>query len=242
MSRLQYTTEIRLIRVMCTGRVDMAHVIKAFSNGVDGVFIGGCRLNECNYITHGNYHALNKVLLCKKIMGHLGLNPERLKIEFMSSGEGNLFAEAVDDFVEKVRDAGPLGKGEGLEDNALDLKLKSLTKLIPYIRLVESERLRVKFNTIEEYEEFYAGEELGRLFRELVADKLAISQIMLLLQEGPLSTGEMSEALGVTPSEISKLLNSLAKHGLVGYEEGRNRFTLAWQEVRNNIQEACKAK
>jgi F420-non-reducing hydrogenase iron-sulfur subunit len=53
---------------MCTGRVDMEFVLRAFSNGTDGVFIGGCHLNECNYITHGNYDALHMVLLCKKIM------------------------------------------------------------------------------------------------------------------------------------------------------------------------------
>src|SRR5271157_4601970 len=94
-SRLQYTTEIRLIRVMCSGRVDLSFVLRAFSNGMDGVFIGGCRLNECNYITHGNYHALNMVLLSKKLMEHLGLSPERLRIAFMSSGEGLLFAEVV---------------------------------------------------------------------------------------------------------------------------------------------------
>jgi coenzyme F420-reducing hydrogenase delta subunit len=81
---------------------------------MDGVLIGACRLNECNYITHGNYDALNMVLLCRKIMEHLGLNPERLSIEFMSSGEGMLFAEVVDDFVNKVKKLGPLGRG-GIE-------------------------------------------------------------------------------------------------------------------------------
>jgi F420-non-reducing hydrogenase iron-sulfur subunit len=78
---------MRLIRVMCSGRVDMAFVLRALSNGMDGVFIGGCRLNECNYVTHGNYHALNMVLLLKRIMERIGLNPERLSIEFMSGAE-----------------------------------------------------------------------------------------------------------------------------------------------------------
>jgi len=109
-SRLQYATEIRLVRVMCSGRVDLEFVLRAFSNGMDGVFIGGCRLNECNYITHGNYDALSMVLLCKKIMAHIGLNPERLRIEFMTSGEGNLFTEVVDEFSKNVMDLGPLGK------------------------------------------------------------------------------------------------------------------------------------
>jgi hypothetical protein len=194
---------------------------------MDGVFIGGCRLNECNYITHGNYHALNMVLLFRKIMEHLGLNPERLRLEFMSGSEGNLFAEVVNDFVKKVKELGPLGKGEGIDENGLKLKLKAITKLTPYIRLVQNERLRVHFDTIEEYKEFYSSEELDRLFRELIADKLAISEIMLLLRERPLSTGEISKILGLTPSEISRHLNSSARQGLVRYEESQWRFALA---------------
>src|SRR4030043_1456194 len=118
-SRLQYTTEIRLIRVMCSGRVDMEFILRAFLNGMDGVFIGGCRLNECNYITHGNYHALNMVLLCRKILEHMGLNPERLRIEFMSSGEGIRFAEVMNDFARQVRELGPLGRSEGIEPDEL---------------------------------------------------------------------------------------------------------------------------
>src|SRR3990170_516390 len=114
-SRLQYTPEMRLIRVMCTGRVDLEFVLRAFSNGMDGVFIGGCRLNECNYVTQGNYHALTMTLLCRRIMEHLGLNPERLSIEFMSAGEGIRFAEVVNDFATKVKALGPLGTAEEID-------------------------------------------------------------------------------------------------------------------------------
>ncbi len=64
-SRLQYSTNMRLIRVMCSGRVDLEYVLRAFSKNIDGVFIGGCRLNECNYITHGNYDALSNVYISK---------------------------------------------------------------------------------------------------------------------------------------------------------------------------------
>ena len=82
---------------MCSGRVALEFVLRAFANGIDGVFIGGCRLNECNYITQGNYHALNMVLLAKRMMQHIGLNPDRLRIEFMSSAEGVVFAEVMSD-------------------------------------------------------------------------------------------------------------------------------------------------
>jgi len=196
---------------------------------MDGILIGGCRLNECNYVTHGNYHALNMVFLCKKIMEHIRLNPERLRIEFMSSGEGNFFAEVVDDFVNRIREKGPLGsgEGEGLDENSLKLNLEAVTRLIPYIRLVESERLRGHFTTMEEYEKFYSSVEFEKLFSELIADKVAVSQIMLLLQKKSLSTGEISAILGLTPTEITRHLNSSAKQGLVRYEEDEKRFALA---------------
>jgi hypothetical protein len=204
----------------------MAHIIRAFSKGIDGVFIGGCRLNDCNYITQGNYHALNKVLLFKKIMKHIGLNPDRLRIEFLSSSEGNLFAEVVSDFSKQIKELGPLGKGEGTDEDGLKLSLQAAAKLIPYIRLVESEKLRVRFDTIEEYQDFYAGEELNRLFGELIAEKLAVSQIMLLLKERPLAAGEMAQVLGLTPSEIAKIISYSAKQGLVRYDESQKRYAL----------------
>src|SRR4030042_2384559 len=145
----------------------------------------------------------------------------------MSSGDGMLFTEVVNDFVKKVKELGPLGKGEGIDENELKLKLKAVTKLIPYIRLVERERLRVHFDTVEEYKEFFDSEEVDRLFHELIADKLAISQIMLLLRERPLSTGEISEVLGLNPSEVSRHLNSSARQGLVRFDESQKRFAPA---------------
>jgi F420-non-reducing hydrogenase iron-sulfur subunit len=160
---------MRLIRVMCSGRVDLAFVLRAFSNGMDGVFIGGCRLNECNYVTHGNYHALNMVLLLKKIMEHIGLNPERLRIEFMSGAEANLFVEGVNGFVKKVKELGPLGEGEGMNQKELKSRLTEISKLVPYIKLVNQEKLASRLKTPEEYDGLFTIDEIDRLFREMVS-------------------------------------------------------------------------
>jgi coenzyme F420-reducing hydrogenase delta subunit len=225
-SRLQYTTEIRLIRVMCSGRVDLKFIIRAFSNGIDGVFIGGCHLNECNYITHGNYDALSNVLLMRKLMERIGLFPERLRIEFMSSGEGMLLAEVINEFVKKAEELGPLGKSEGIDENGLTLKLEAVNTLIPYIKLVERERLRVPYKSEDEYNRFFTSDEVNRLFDELIGDKLAMSQIMLLLREKRLPTGEISEILGLDPSEVSRHMNTSSRQGLVSYDEGRKCYTL----------------
>jgi len=154
---------------MCSGRVDLEFVLRAFSNGMDGVFIGGCRLNECNYITHGNYHALNMVLLCRKIMEHIGLNPERLRIEFMSSAEGILFAEVMSEFGNKVNKLGPLGKAEGIDQNELKSKLAEITKLVPYIKLVKKEKLASRLENPEEHNKLFTKDEVDRLFSEVIS-------------------------------------------------------------------------
>ena len=212
---------------MCTGRVDLSWLLRAFSKGADGVFIVGCHLNECNYTTHGNFHALGMVHLCQKIMELIGLNPERLMIEFMSGGEGVLFAEVMNDIGKKVNKLGPLGKIEGLDEKAIKAKLAAVSSLVPYIRLVERERLRVLFKTKAEFEAFFASDEFNRLFKELIADKLAIRQITALLRQEPLSTGRISEILGLTPSEVSKHMNNSSRQGLVRYDVSQKCYALA---------------
>ena len=154
---------------MCSGRIDMAFVLRAFSNGMDGVFIGGCRLNECNYITQGNYDALNMVLLCKRIMEHIGLNPERLRIEFMSSGDGIILTEVISDFGKKVKELGPLGKGEQIDKEELKSKLEEVTKLVPYIKIVKREKLASRLENKEEYDGLFTAEEVDKLFSEVVS-------------------------------------------------------------------------
>jgi len=160
-------------------------------------------------------------------MEHIGLNPERLRIEFMSGADGILLAEVTNDFVKKVKELGPLGKGERIDEKSLKLNLEAVTKLIPYIKLVERERLRVPVKSEEAYHKFFTSDEVNRLFDELIGDKLSISQILLLLREKPLSTGNISEMLGLNPSEVSRHMNSSSRHGLVRYDESRKRFALA---------------
>jgi len=170
---------------------------------------------------------MSMVQICKKLLGHIGLNPERLRIAEMSAGEGIRFAEIMNDFSTKLREFGPLGKAEGIDADGLKLKLEAVNKLIPYIRLVERERLRVRFDTAEEYEEFYRRDEVNALFKELIADKLALSQIMALLRAKPRSTGEISEAMGLAPSEVSKYMNSSTRQGLAKFDIGQKRFVPA---------------
>ena len=188
------------------------------------MFIGGCWPGECHYSTEGNYHALGMMHLTRKILEHIGVNPQRLRLEWVSASQGIRFAEIMNDVSKSIKELGPLGTGEEIDGNGLKLKLEAVNDLLPYIKLVERERLRVRFKTEEEYIAFFASEEFDRLFRELIADKLVISQIMSLLREKPLSTGEISEVLGLDPSEVSKCVNNSARQGLVRFDEGLKRF------------------
>jgi F420-non-reducing hydrogenase iron-sulfur subunit len=191
---------------MCSGRVDPAHIFRAFATGQDAVFIGGCHLNDCHYVTHGNYDALSLVHICKKLLERIGLNSERLRLEWVSAGEGIRFSNIMNEFVPKIEKLGPLGKGEGLDEQELKFKLESVTKLIPYIKLVQSEMLGAPDRTEDAYHQFFTGEEFDRLFNELIGDKLAVSQIVLLLREKSHSTAEISEILNLNPSEVTRHL------------------------------------
>jgi F420-non-reducing hydrogenase iron-sulfur subunit len=154
---------------MCTGRIDLEFVLRAFSNGADGVFIVGCRLNECNYVTQGNFDALNMVQLCKRLLEHVGLNPERLRIEFMSAGDGILFTEVVNDFVKKIKEIGPLGKAEGISDDELNSGLESITRLVPYIKVAMKEKISLHLGNREAYNDLYTKEEIETFINDVVS-------------------------------------------------------------------------
>ena len=211
---------------MCSGRVDAKHVLRAFSNGVDGVFIGGCWLGDCHYATAGNYDALSMLHLTRKLLKESGINPERLRLEWVSSSQGVRFAEVVTDFTEKLKGLGPLGEGEGINESTLKLKLEALHQLIPYTKLVEREMLRVRFDNQEAYTKFFTSDDFHRFFGEVVTDKLSLSQIMLLLGDYPRTSSEIAESLNLKPSEVSRHLQDSTRRGLVSFDEDLKRYAL----------------
>jgi coenzyme F420-reducing hydrogenase delta subunit/Fe-S-cluster-containing hydrogenase component 2 len=154
---------------MCTGRVDMAFVLRAFRKGADGVIVGGCWLGECHYVTEGNYDALNLMHLCKRLLEHRGVNPERLRIEWISAAEGNRFAEVMNDFTEKLRELGPLGNGAEEGNGDLTAGLEEVAKLVPYIKLIKKDKLALRLDREEDYDDLYTREEIDGLFREVVS-------------------------------------------------------------------------
>jgi F420-non-reducing hydrogenase iron-sulfur subunit len=105
-SRIQYPPNVRIIRVMCSGSVDSVYILRALMDGADGVFVGGCHPGDCHYID-GNYKARRRMVLLKKILETLGLEPERVWLRWISASEGQKFAETMKDMTEKIRKLGP---------------------------------------------------------------------------------------------------------------------------------------
>ena len=206
---------------MCTGRVDLAFIIRAFNNGMDGVFIGGCWPGECHYLTEGNYLAFSTVNICKKLLEYTGINPGRLRIEWMSAAEGSRFAGLMNDFSKRLKLMGPItGDTDGYE-----ARFETVNKLIPYIKLVERERFRLPVKSEKAYDDFYKSEEFERLFRELILDRLCLTEITDLLREKPRSSEEIAEVMGISPYEVSKYMNSASGYGLIDYID--QHYTIA---------------
>ncbi len=105
-SRIQYPPSTRVVRVMCSGRVNPAFILEAFKDGADGVLVAGCHPGDCHYLT-GNYKTQRKVLLMKNLMGSLGIEPERLRLEWVSASEGDKFAKVVKEMTEVIGKLGP---------------------------------------------------------------------------------------------------------------------------------------
>ena len=107
-SRLEYPPNVVPILMPCSGRVDSQYVLLAFRNGADGVLIGGCHTpNDCHYIS-GNYKALKRYALLRKYLEQIGINPNRIRLEWISATEGQKFARVIKEFTEELKKLGPL--------------------------------------------------------------------------------------------------------------------------------------
>jgi F420-non-reducing hydrogenase iron-sulfur subunit len=111
-SRIKYAPNVRIIRVMCSGRVDPTFVLKAFQSGADGVLMCGCHIGDCHY-QEGNKKAIRRISLLKKMLAQLGIEEERVRLEWVSASEASRFASIVNEMTEEVRKLGPFSRNGG---------------------------------------------------------------------------------------------------------------------------------
>ena len=114
-SRMKYASNIRIIRLMCSGRVDPQFIVDALAKGADAVLIGGCHPNDCHY-AEGNYKCLRRYQMLKRMIVDMGIEPERLRLEWISAAEGEKVKRVVNEMVETIKQLGPLGIPQKFEE------------------------------------------------------------------------------------------------------------------------------
>ncbi len=105
-SRFQYAPNVRIIRVMCSARVEPTFILDALNYGADGILVTGCHIGDCHYLT-GNERAQVRIENTHQVLQVLGVEPERLRLEWISAAEGQRFAQIMDEFVNQIRALGP---------------------------------------------------------------------------------------------------------------------------------------
>lgn len=124
-SRLKYAPNVKVIRIMCSGRVDPQFILQAFASGADGVLIGGCHPGDCHY-SEGNYKMLRRFRLLKRMLHSLGIDDERFRLEWISASEGEKVKTVINDMVEKLKVLGPLSIPKQI--HILDEELKEISE------------------------------------------------------------------------------------------------------------------
>jgi F420-non-reducing hydrogenase iron-sulfur subunit len=123
-SRMKSAPNLRIIRLMCSGRVDPSFILRAFQLGADGILVAGCHPGDCHY-QEGNFKALRRIPLLKRILREFGIDERRLRLEWISAAEGEKFAKVSTDFTEEVRALGPLRLETGVLPQSLGEKLET---------------------------------------------------------------------------------------------------------------------
>jgi F420-non-reducing hydrogenase iron-sulfur subunit len=114
-SRMAYAPNVRIVRVMCTGRIDPTFVLKAFQSGADGVIVAGCHPGDCHY-SEGNYKTMRRVALLRRLLTQMGIDEERFRLEWVSAGEGAKWAQIADEMAAAIKAKGPLAWWKNLKE------------------------------------------------------------------------------------------------------------------------------
>ncbi len=218
-SRFQYPPNTRVIRVMCSGRVDPAFIPRAFLAGYDGVMVLGCHPGDCHYLT-GNYQAERKINLTRKLLEMAGVGSERLLLDWVSAGEGERFSQVVRQFVEKIKGLGPFSL-----DDEMKGKLKAVRASL------EGEKIRWMIGKGPElmekenvYHERLPKERLNKAIESTIRDEFLKNRILALIESKSMAAKEISQKLNLKLNDTLNYLISLVGEGKIGFdpsEEGK---------------------
>lgn len=218
-SRFQYPPNTRVIRVMCSGRVDPAFIPRAFLAGYDGVMVLGCHPGDCHYLT-GNYQAERKVNLTRKLLEMAGVGSERLLLDWVSAGEGERFSQVVRQFVEKIKGLGPFSLDEEMKGKLKAVRASLEGEKIRWM-IGKGPELMEKENV---YHERLPKERLNEAIESTIRDEFLKNRILALIESKSMAAKEISQKLNLKLNETLNYLVSLVGEGKIGFdpsEEGR---------------------
>jgi coenzyme F420-reducing hydrogenase delta subunit len=225
-SRIQYPPNIRVIRVMCSGRVDPVIILDMFANGADGVIVTGCHPGDCHYI-EGNLHEERKIKMLRKLIALTGFESERLRLEWVSAAEGQRFAQIVTDFTEQVRKLGP----SPISDTSAS---KTILQNIQAAREAAADcRLRVLVGREIEiteknnaYHERIPQEEFDVLLDDAVEAEYLRQKMRLLTEDKPFSVKQLASAMGKDPADVLNHIVTMRRRRMIELDhvEGTTPF------------------
>jgi len=217
-SRFQYPPTIRVVRVMCSGRVDPIFIPEGLLSGFDGVMVLGCHPGDCHYLT-GNIQAEKKMRLTGEALEMAGIEKGRFMLDWVSAGEGQRFAEVVRDFTEALKNLGPLERDESLKGRLLAVKGALEGEKVRW--LVGKEEALLEGENV--YGEPVKADQLHRLMESTLRDEYIKNRVVFQLERKSLSAQEIASTLGLALREVLTYLVDLIAEGRValGEEEGR---------------------
>ena len=217
-SRMQYPPNIRVIRVMCSGRIDPKFIFESLRVGADGVFIGGCHLGDCHYL-EGNYEAVKKFEMVQKFLKLINLD-NRVKLEWVSASEGARYASVITEFTEHIRSLGPSPAGGDNTDEELLKKLRAMEDA------AEGDRLRAlvgRERKITEQENVYGEqvslEKFNEIFDSAIIEEYERNRILVSLEKERKSVKDLAAELEIDPSIVLEHMTILKTRGLVDFGE-----------------------
>ena len=217
-SRIQYPPNMRVIRVMCSGRVDPVFIFKALLTGIDGVFVLGCHPGDCHYL-EGNYEAEKKFIMVQKFLKMVDFD-KRIRLDWVSASEGVRFGKVVTEFIESIREQGPSPlSGENI-DQELFNNLKAMENSVSSDRIRALVGRQRKITEVEnEYGEKVPIDEFNAIFDEAIHDEFVRHRILLSLSTKVLSVKDLAAELKLDPSEILENMLTLKSRGEIDYQK-----------------------
>ena len=218
-SRIQYPTNLRVIKVMCSGRVEPGMVLGLLEAGADGVMVTGCHIGDCHYIT-GNFHTRRKYALLQKLLQKTGLESERIRLEWNSAAEGQRFANLVKEFTEQVRRVGPTPIRAPNPNIFKLLNIRAAKEAADGFRLRalvgKEEKLVTQGNV---YGMKVNQEEFTNIMELAVDTEFNIHRIRLLLAEKPRSVKDLAKTLNIDPKIVLSHIVTLRQRAWVDVGE-----------------------